>query len=78
VEVNLPVERGGETYTVGDHQEPAPGSRHQVTGETEHVVRGRLVEISSGLVGEQKQWFLSPARGPIATRCCCPPDNCSG
>jgi hypothetical protein len=55
VEVNLPIQRSGETHTVGDHQKTASGSPDQVAGETEDVVRRRLIEISGGLVGEQEK-----------------------
>jgi hypothetical protein len=53
--MNLPIQRGGETHTVGDHQKTASGSPDQIAGETENVVRGRLIEISGGLVGEQEK-----------------------
>jgi hypothetical protein len=55
VKVNLPIQRGGETCAVGDHQKAAPGSRDQIAGEAENLIRRRLVEVSGGLVGQQEQ-----------------------
>jgi hypothetical protein len=57
VEVNLSIQRGGKTRAVGDHQETAPGARHQIAGEAENLVRRRLVEVSGGLVGQQQKRF---------------------
>ena len=37
------------------HQEGAAGSLDQVARKSEHVVRGRLVEIAGGLVSKQEQ-----------------------
>jgi len=76
-EMDLPVERGGQPFAVGHHQETAAGSRHQVARQRQHVIGGRLVQIAGGLVGQQQQRFYRE-RAAIATRCCCPPDNCSG
>jgi hypothetical protein len=53
--MNLPVQRSGETHTMGGHQETASGSFDQIAGEIENVVCRRLIEVSGGLVGEQKK-----------------------
>jgi hypothetical protein len=57
MEVYLPIQRGGETHTMGDHQKTAPGSRHHVAGELKNFIRGGLIEIPGGLIGEQQKWF---------------------
>jgi hypothetical protein len=55
--VDLPIERGGETHAVGDHQESASGSRDQIAGKAENVIRRGLVEVSGGLIGQQQNRF---------------------
>jgi hypothetical protein len=57
MKTDLAVERGGETRTVGHHQEAAAGSLNQIAREGENVIGGCLVEVAGGLVGKQKQRF---------------------
>src|SRR5260370_16894343 len=57
MEIYLAVERGGKARAVGHHQEAAAGSLDQIARERENVIRGCLVEVAGGLVGEQKQRF---------------------
>src|SRR3954454_16298446 len=55
MESYLPVERGGQPCRVRHHQKAAAGSFNQIARQRENVVRGCLVKIAGGLVGEQKQ-----------------------
>ncbi len=57
MQIDLSVKRGGETRAVGHHQEAAAGSLDQIARERENLIRGCLVEVAGGLVGEQKQRF---------------------
>ncbi len=51
----MTVERGGEPRRVGDHQKAAAGLRDEIARQCENVIRGRLIEIAGGFVGEQKR-----------------------
>ncbi len=57
MQIDLSVKRGGETRAVGHHQEAAAGSLNQIARKRENLIRGGLIEVAGGLVGEQKQWF---------------------
>ena len=59
-------------------RKPQPVRDDQVAGQRQNLVRGRLVEIAGRFVGEQQAAASPPSARPIATRCCWPPDNCSG
>ena len=59
-------------------RKPQPVRVDQIARQRQHLVRGRLVEIAGRLVREQQQRSCCASARPIATRCCWPPDNCSG
>src|ERR1700730_2303904 len=56
-EIDMTVERGRQPRRVGDHQKAATGLRDQIAGQGQNIVRGRLIEIAGGFVGEQKHWL---------------------
>ena len=55
MEIDLPVERGGEPCAVGHHQKAAAAARHQIARQRQHLVRGILVEIAGRLVRQQQR-----------------------
>ena len=69
--------RRASRVDVRHHQKAATRARDEIERQPQHLVAGRLVEISRRLVGEEKCGLTASAR-PMATRCCCPPESCSG
>ena len=57
--------------------EAGAGFGDEVEEEVEHGVGRRLVEVAGRLVGEDQPGRWARAR-PMATRCCWPPESCSG
>ena len=55
MQIYLPIERPGQPRRMRHHQEAAAGTLHQIARKREDVIRGGLVKIAGGLIGEQKQ-----------------------
>src|SRR5450631_4746021 len=55
LEIDLPVERGGQPRAVGHHQETTPASRDQIARQRKNVIGRRFVEVAGGLVGQKQK-----------------------